>query len=508
MAKTKSTKGTSKSETRKSSSDGKTANGKNFAGLSLEERKEKARVIVDKESNNEELLGAYKKLYKELDKKFEHHSEAYIEKKFEQEFNKAKESLGIDDKQANAVKEQVYWKNKDSSYKYQKPESFKGDLPNAKTIFININPAIANEYKNPDVPNDKTSDVDTYNYCRDAFKKYDNEGKVPNAYQGAIKITDAIAKGEGRSGIMDGKKNRAGNTYQAEDVRALSEQNVAIIDVSPIRSDNPKNVKEYLKDGTESIIEKLKASNAETVVLTGAAAKKYKDIIEEATDGKVKVLVAKKHISYINPKTCDDITKEIQNDRSNDSDDDDNGNDWSSDSDDDDGENDWSNDSDDDEEESDWSNDSDDDDDGSDWSSDSDDDEDENDWSNDSDDDDNAENDWANDSDDDEEESDWSNDSDDDDAESDGSNDSDDDEEESDWSNDSDDDDDGSDWSSDSDDNEDENDWSNDSDDDDGENDWANDSDDDDGDDWSNDSDWTDDSDDDNRFYNSGDDDW
>ena len=313
MAKTKSTKRMSKTESRKTSSDGKTAKGKNFAGLSLEEREKKAREISDSESNNKELLVTYKKLHKELDKKFEHHSEKYIKKKFKQEFNKAKENLGIDDKQANAVKEQVYWKNMDNNYKYQKPEPFKGDLPNAKTVFVNINPAIANEYKNPDVPNDKTSNVDTYKYCRDAFKKYDNEGKVPNAYQGAIKINDAIAKGKGRSGIMDDKENRGGNKYKAEDVRALDEQNVAIIDVSPIRSDHPENVKEYLNDGAESIIEKLEASNVETVVLTGVAAKKYKNVIEEKTEGKVKVVVSEKHISYIDQKTCDDITKEIQN---------------------------------------------------------------------------------------------------------------------------------------------------------------------------------------------------
>ena len=242
-------------------------------------------------------------------------NEKYIEKKFEQEFNKAKENLGIDDKQANAVKEQVYWKTKDTGYKYQKPESFKGDLPNAKIVFVNINPGIANEWKEPNVPNDKTSDEDTYNYFKNGFKDYNRDGEVPSALQGAIKITDAIAKGEGRSGIMEGKEHRGGCKYQAEDVRALNENNVAIIDVSPIRSDKPKNVKEYLNDGAGVIIEKLKASNAETVILTGNDAKKYKEDIEKATEGKVKVLESKKHISYIDPETCDDITKEIQNQR-------------------------------------------------------------------------------------------------------------------------------------------------------------------------------------------------
>ena len=114
---------------------------------------------------------------------------------------------------------------------------------------------------------------------------------------------------------MEGKEHRGGCKYQAEDVRALNENNVAIIDVSPIRSDKPKNVKEYLNDGAGVIIEKLKASNAETVILTGNDAKKYKEDIEKATEGKVKVLESKKHISYIDPETCDDITKEIQNQR-------------------------------------------------------------------------------------------------------------------------------------------------------------------------------------------------
>ena len=61
---------------------------------------------------------------------------------------------------------------------------------------------------------------------------------------------------------MDDKENRGGNKYKAEDVRVLDEQNVAIIDVSPIRSDHPENVKEYLNDGAESIIEKLEAVGA------------------------------------------------------------------------------------------------------------------------------------------------------------------------------------------------------------------------------------------------------
>lgn len=236
------------------------------------------------------------------------HSPKYREENFDQLFENAKEKLGISDKSAKAIKQQVYWETG-----YQKPQTNVGSLADVEVVFVNTNPAIADKNKEPEVPTAKTSDEDTYNYNKNYLKNYDREGKVPRSLQGAIKVVDAIAMANNETGIMEGKENRKGNKFQPEDVRELDNKKVSIIDACPIRSDHPQDIKEYLKDEkklTESVIDKINASKAKIVVVSGKDAKAMKDKIEKSTNAKV--IELKNHISYVDKKTTDDVYKQVK----------------------------------------------------------------------------------------------------------------------------------------------------------------------------------------------------